>query len=147
MHILYIHQYFTRPRGRTGTRSYEFARRWVAAGHRVTMLTSRAQLPPEDLGPEHRGLVSRLEVDGIEVTVLNIRYHQAMGFCRRVGAFVSFMVLASWMALRIPAVDVIYATSTPLTVGVPALVGGCYGDGPTCSRSGTFGRPSPSRWA
>ena len=40
MHILYIHQYFATPRGGTGTRSYEFARRWVRAGHRVTMLTS-----------------------------------------------------------------------------------------------------------
>lgn len=122
MHILYIHQYFSTPRGRTGTRSYEFARRWVAAGHRVTVLTSRAQLPPEDLGPQRRGLVSHLEIDGIEVTVLNIHYRQAMGFCQRVWAFVSFMVLASWMALRIPAVDLIYATSTPLTVGVPAMV-------------------------
>jgi hypothetical protein len=49
MHILYIHQYFTTPLGFTGTRSYEFARRCVAKGHKVTMLTCTANLTKEDL--------------------------------------------------------------------------------------------------
>jgi len=49
MHILYIHQYFATPLGCTGTRSYEFARRWVAKGHKVTMLTSTSQLTGNDL--------------------------------------------------------------------------------------------------
>lgn len=39
MHILYIHQYFTTPEEGGGTRSYEFARRFVKKGHKVTMIT------------------------------------------------------------------------------------------------------------
>jgi hypothetical protein len=54
MHILYIHQYFTTPLGITGTRSYEFARRWVAQGHKVTMLTSTAALTSKDLAQARR---------------------------------------------------------------------------------------------
>jgi hypothetical protein len=40
MHILYIHQYFASRKGRTGTRSYEFARYLVGRGHQVRMITS-----------------------------------------------------------------------------------------------------------
>ena len=122
MHILYLHQYFGTPNGQTGTRSYEFARRWVAAGNRVTMLTSTAQLTEGDLGGTPRRLVTRVNVDGIAVIALRVRYRQSMGFLRRLWAFASFMVLASWFTVRLPDVDVIYATSTPLTVGVPALI-------------------------
>lgn len=38
MHVLYFHQYFNTPRGAGGIRSYEFARRLLARGHRVTMV-------------------------------------------------------------------------------------------------------------
>lgn len=123
MHILYIHQYFATPRGNTGTRSYEFARRWVAAGHRVTMLTSVAQMTEEDLGGPPKRLVTRLQIDGIDIVALNVRYRQSMGIVRRVWAFVRFMMLATWTALRVKHVDKVYATSTPLTVGIPALAG------------------------
>ena len=130
MHILYIHQYFATPHGKTGTRSYEFAKRWVAAGHRVTMLTSVGQLTEEDLGGPPTRFLTRLNVDGIEVVALNVRYDQTMGFLRRVRAFLRFMIHASWEVMRIDGVDVVYATSTPLTGGVPALVGWWLGRKP-----------------
>ncbi len=40
MKILYLHQYFNTPKMKGGTRSYEMARRMVAAGHEVHMVTS-----------------------------------------------------------------------------------------------------------
>lgn len=122
MHILYIHQYFATAGGSTGTRSYEFSRRWVQAGHRVTMLTSIAQLTDADLTHAERGrLTTRFAIDGIEVIAVNVRYRQAMGFASRLLAFVKFMAASTVFALVIPRVDVVFATSTPLTVGVPAL--------------------------
>jgi glycosyltransferase involved in cell wall biosynthesis len=123
MHILYLHQYFATPRGSTGTRSYEFARRWAAAGHKVTVLTSTAQLTPADLRDARtRGLVSRFHVDGIDVIALRVPYRQSMSFGRRIGAFLAFMLLAGGYAICTPCVDVVYASSTPITVGVPALL-------------------------
>ena len=40
MRILYLHQYFLTPEQAGGTRSYEMARRFVAAGHEVNVITS-----------------------------------------------------------------------------------------------------------
>ena len=40
MDILYLHQFFVTREGAGGTRSYEFARRFVERGHRVRMVTA-----------------------------------------------------------------------------------------------------------
>ncbi|GIK17238.1 MAG: glycosyltransferase WbuB [Planctomycetota bacterium] len=134
MHILYLHQYFATPRGSTGTRSYEFARRWVRAGHQVTVLTSQAQLTPDDValvpstgaGPERVAscdapAVLKFEIDGVNVIALRVPYHQKMGRAARSLAFLRFMISATRRAVTHPGVDVIYASSTPLTIAVPAL--------------------------
>ncbi len=122
MHILYLHQYFATPAGQTGTRSYEFARRWVAAGHRVTMVTSTTALTDADLGSGKRPLVTRVNIDGIEVVALNVQYCQSMGFGRRLWAFFWFMLLATRFVAVGRGIDIVYATSTPLTIGVPPLI-------------------------
>ena len=44
MKIIYLHQYFNTPDMSGGTRSYEMARRMVAAGHDVHMVTSYREL-------------------------------------------------------------------------------------------------------
>lgn len=114
MRILYIHQYFSTRAGATGTRSYEFARYLVERGHQVTMVTGNAWLE----GVERTGLATRTEVDGIDVVAIGVRYHSRMGFMRRMWAFIAFMLAATRAARREPC-DVVYASSTPLTVGVP----------------------------
>ena len=40
MRILYLHQFFLTREGSGGTRSYEFARHLVGAGHEVVMVTA-----------------------------------------------------------------------------------------------------------
>lgn len=122
MHILYIHQYFATPSGCTGLRSYEFARKWADKGHQVTMLTSTAQLSPEDLADATGTLLKKVTINGIDVLALNIPYHQKMGYTRRCLAFLAFLLLSSVLVLVLRNVQIIYATSTPLTVGIPALV-------------------------
>jgi len=118
--ILYVHQYFATPRGSTGTRSYEQARRMHAAGHQVLMLTSAAQLRPDEV-PAGRGRIRRGTVGGVECVVVDVAYRQHMGSLRRVASFLAFTILACGLALRLPRFDLVYATSTPLTVGVVAL--------------------------
>jgi glycosyltransferase involved in cell wall biosynthesis len=122
MHILYIHQYFATPLGCTGTRSYEFARRWAAKGHKVTMLTSTAQLTNEDLANVRGLFLKRFTIGGINVLALRIPYRQQMGVFKRCLSFFTFMVLSSLFVLFLRKVDVVYASSTPITIGVPALV-------------------------
>lgn len=118
MRILYLHQYFTPPTGAGGTRSYEFARRWVRRGHQVTLVTSGARFPGE---PAAR-LRSALVIDGIDVRVLGVPYSQMLSFPRRIASFVRFAAAAVREVGRVRRPDVVFATSTPLTIAIPALV-------------------------
>jgi glycosyltransferase involved in cell wall biosynthesis len=109
--ILYLHQFFITRAGVGGTRSYEFARRFAARGHRVRMVTAGG---------------GRREVDGIEVIGVRGGYADyvsatAVSYSRRMLGFARFALAATAAALRGPRPDVIYATSPPLTMAVPAL--------------------------
>jgi glycosyltransferase involved in cell wall biosynthesis len=119
MRILYIHQYFCTRQGRSGTRSYEFSKLLLQRGHRVTMLTSTSELSDVQVPPGKR--VHRLCVEGIDVIAVRIPYSQSMGPLRRIWSFLQFMLHSTWIACRSSKHDVVFATSTPLTVGVPGL--------------------------
>jgi len=122
MHILYIHQYFATPSIPGGGRSYEFAQRWVERGHKVTMLTTTCKLAECDMASARGRFIKRFNMKGIEVIAAGITYKQDMGIFRRLLAFLCFVVVSSLLMLSVKKVDVVYATSTPLTVGLPALV-------------------------
>jgi glycosyltransferase involved in cell wall biosynthesis len=123
-HIVYLHQYFATREGVTGTRSYEFARRWVQAGNQVTVITSTAQLTAaECAGATKSSLLAReLMIDGIRILALELPYRQTMSYVRRIWSFCSFSLFATALLLRLEDVRAVYATSTPLTIVVPALV-------------------------
>jgi glycosyltransferase involved in cell wall biosynthesis len=112
--VTYLHQYFATRDGTTGTRSYEFARRLVSAGHAVTVITSSAQLPTAMHG-RHEA-----DVDGIRVVIIDVPYHNHMPLRERLSSFLRFAAGATVAAARTPA-DVIVATSTPLTIAIPGL--------------------------
>ncbi|OHB55247.1 MAG: hypothetical protein A2Y07_11070 [Planctomycetes bacterium GWF2_50_10] len=119
MHILYIHQHFAIPAGSTGTRSYEFARRWVQAGNKVTILSGKYDIGGLKTGQK---LIERINVDGIDVIIAGTKYSNKQGFFGRAWSFLVFVLLACWLGLKEKNVDVVYVTSTPLTVGIPAMV-------------------------
>ncbi|MCL4233135.1 MAG: sugar transferase [Deltaproteobacteria bacterium] len=119
MKILYIDQYYSNRRGNSGTRSHEFGRRWVAAGHEVTIVTTASAY--SHLAGQRRWLRRSVE-DGIAVWSLRIPYAQSMGYARRVWAFASFMVMSTLVGLLVPKPDVVFASSTPLTVGVTGAI-------------------------
>jgi glycosyltransferase involved in cell wall biosynthesis len=112
--IVYLHQYFNNPAMSGGTRSFEMARRLVAAGHEVYLITSR-----RDAGTG----ANRWEVTeeaGIKVYWYPVPYSNQMGFLGRVRAFLRFAVASARKAASFE-VDVVFATSTPLTIVVPGL--------------------------
>jgi glycosyltransferase involved in cell wall biosynthesis len=118
MHVLYLHQYFVPPDGSGGTRSFEMSRRLVKAGHRVTLVTSSAFFPARYvLGPG----VTTLDFEGVEVRVIRVPYSNKLSYARRVLAFLDF----AWRSLReasaVKGVDLVFATSTPLTIALPGL--------------------------
>ncbi|MBN1797209.1 MAG: glycosyltransferase family 4 protein [Spirochaetales bacterium] len=123
MNILYIFQYFGTPSYAGGIRAYKFAKYWQAQGHRVTILTSKTQINPEYLVNVKGRLFSRLVIEDLDVVVCNFKYQQSMSFMQRMVSFCIFALLCSLYILFHGRYNVIYATSTPLTVGLPALVG------------------------
>jgi glycosyltransferase involved in cell wall biosynthesis len=58
--------------------------------------------------------------DGIHVHWLPVSYGNEMGYAERVSAFFRFAIGAAQRAARIPA-DVVFATSTPLTIALPGI--------------------------
>ncbi len=117
MRIIYLHQYFTPPDRPGGTRSYEMARRLAAKGHGVTMITSSANLD-ETWAPSD-GWHAR-ELEGIRLEIVRVPYDNAMPFASRIRAFFRFAAAASRRVLKAKG-DVVFATSTPLTIILPAL--------------------------
>ena len=115
MRIVYIHQYYCNPGMAGGIRSYEQARRLVARGHTVHVITT-------DITPGKRSLGwRRTEEDGVIVHWYSVPYSNEMSFARRIRAFAEFMVLATAKATGLAA-DLVFATSTPLTVAVPGVL-------------------------
>ncbi len=115
MRVVYIHQYYCNPGMAGGIRSYEQARRLVARGHTVDVITT-------DITPGDRELGWRItHEDGVTVHWFRVPYNNHMSYARRLRAFAEFMVLATARASRIGA-DLVFATSTPLTVAVPGVL-------------------------
>lgn len=112
MRILYIHQYFHTPLEPGGTRSYWISQELIRRGHTVIMLTETNKHHPES---------AEVEVDGIKVIYLKNDYDNSMAASARMRSFVNFMFKATARAKRIKKIDLVFATSTPLTIGAAAL--------------------------
>ena len=121
MHVLYIHQHFTTPRGAGGTRSYEMARRLVAQGNRVTMVCGSYGLGESGLDGPFRFGRREGTVDGIAVIEFDLAYSNRDGLARRTTTFLRYAAGAMVVALT-GRYDLAFATTTPLTAALPGLV-------------------------
>lgn len=113
MRIVYLHQYFNTPDRPGGTRSYEIGRRLVAAGHTVEMVTSWQE-------PSKMRDWFTTDVAGMRVHWLPVPYSNRMSHSARIRAFLKFAVGAARRAASLQG-DVVFASSTPLTIAIPAV--------------------------
>jgi glycosyltransferase involved in cell wall biosynthesis len=121
MKILYLHQHFSTPKGATGIRSYQMARKALQQGHEVTMVCGSYGGGETGLTmPLSRGM-RRGCVDGIQVIEFDLAYSNNANFIIRSVLFVRFMLRCVWLVLT-EEYDVAFATTTPLTVGLPGIV-------------------------
>jgi len=121
MKVLYLHQYFTFPSGASGTRSYEFAKELIENGHHVTMLCGTTDTGDTRIEKKEKKSVYRQTVDGIDIVEIDLAYSNSDGFYKRVYKFIKFSFIASKFSLT-EDYDIAYATSTPLTIAIPALL-------------------------
>jgi glycosyltransferase involved in cell wall biosynthesis len=121
LRILYLHQHFSRPEGSTATRSFHHAAALAAAGHDVTLLCGRYQGAATGLhGPFRRG-ERRGTMEGFVLRECDIACGNAQGLAARSAAFLRYAARATRVALVEPW-DLVIASSTPLTVAIPALL-------------------------
>ncbi len=120
MRIIYLHQYFTTPNHAGGVRSYEFAKRLTEKGIAVDMITSSAFYPVEKQKGEI--FVSKRTIDNIDVHVVHTAYSNSMSFPRRILAFILFTFISSLYVISLKGRNMVFATSTPLTIAIPGLV-------------------------
>jgi glycosyltransferase involved in cell wall biosynthesis len=121
MRIIYIHQHFVTNEGTGGTRSYDVSKYLVEMGHEVTMIcgiNNRSGLKPMRWYQPFR----RERIDGIDVIVCNVDYANRMGAMRRLAVFFGFAFMACIASLFAGPADLVFATSTPLTVGIPGYI-------------------------
>ena len=125
MKVLYFHQHFTTPAGSGGTRSYEMASALVARGHEVTIVCgSRTNANTGVSGPYRNG-VREGDVDGITVVELHLPYSNYLGFIKRTYIFIIFALRSILIAMK-RKYDLVFASSTPLTAGIPGIVASIF---------------------
>lgn len=113
MRILYIHQYFKTPYEPGATRTYWMSRALIEAGHDVIMITQNKKAT-KDLEVK--------TIDGIEIIYVKNWYANDMTIPARIKSYFSFTVKSTVQALKQKHIDLVISTSTPLSVGLPALL-------------------------
>ena len=108
--VLYIHQYFKTPADGGAIRSYYLAKGMLKRNIQVDMITCHNNTP-----------FKNEIIDGINVHYLPVKYSNDFSYLRRVFAFLQFVFTAIIYCRKINNSNLIYATSTPLTVGIIAL--------------------------
>lgn len=121
MKVLYFHQHFSTPKGSLGIRSYQMARQLIARGHQVTMVCGsygggETGLAAPFVGGRRRGLV-----DGIDIVEFDLAYSNSDSLLKRAAIFARFALRSVGLAFS-EHYDVLFATTTPLTAGIPGIL-------------------------
>ncbi|MBN2835139.1 MAG: glycosyltransferase family 4 protein [Candidatus Delongbacteria bacterium] len=108
MKILYLHQYFATNETGGATRSYEFSKFLSENDHQIVVITAT------NINKEFN--------KNFTVVSTNTNYSNHMGNFRRILSFLSFTIKSFYKGLKIKNLDLVFATSTPLTIGLPAVL-------------------------
>jgi len=120
MKILYFHQHFSTPKGSAGIRSYAMTQALIRNGHQVTMVCGSFGAGQTGLTQPFVSGVRRGTVDGIDIIEFELPYSNSLSFLKRVSIFLSFAFKSIKVALT-EKYDVVFATTTPLTAGIPGI--------------------------
>lgn len=112
MHILFLSDNFPPEVNAPASRTYEQCRAWVAAGHKVTVITCAPNFPKGQLFAGYRNrLLAREEMGGISVLRVWSYITVRTGMYARFVDYTSYMVMATLASLLVRRVDVVVGTS------------------------------------
>lgn len=116
MKIIYLHQYFKFPNESGGTRSYDLAMGFTELGFKVEVVTSTS----DDKYKTRKRWV-QIEQENLIVNYIYLPYSNHLSYFQRSFVFFQFLWFSTFKLISLKG-DVVLATSTPLTIGIPALL-------------------------
>jgi glycosyltransferase involved in cell wall biosynthesis len=123
VNILFLSHYFPPEVNAPANRTFEHARRWVADGHRVTVITGVPNHPRGKLFPGYRNRWRQEEQkDGIRIIRTWMYLTANEGFLRRTLSYVAFAATAVLASFRAGRPDIVVATSPQFFVGLAGAV-------------------------
>ena len=124
MKILYIVQHFNIPSGSAGIRPYKMAKSLLAHGHEVTIVCGSYDGAQTGLNGEFTQGKRIGFFEGIQIIEFDIKYSNKLSFLKRTGVFFLYVWKTVSLAL-FSKYDVLVASTTPLTVGIPGIFARC----------------------
>jgi len=119
MHILFLTHYFPPEVNAPASRTYENAKRWVKAGHQVTVITCFPNHPKGIIYPGYRNRLYQWdEKDGIRVLRVKTYLSANQGFLKRIFNYVSFMFSATLLCFLVKGVNIVVSTSPQFFCGL-----------------------------
>lgn len=123
MHILFLSDNFPPEVNAPASRTFEHAREWVKAGHKVTVITCAPNFPKGEVFDGYRNRLWQSEtMSGIHVIRVWSFITANEGFLKRILDYLSFMLSASIAALFVRKVDIVVGTSPQFFTAVAAFV-------------------------
>lgn len=123
MHIVFLSHYFPPEVNAPASRTFEHCRRWVDAGHQVTVVTCAPNCPTGIVFDGYKNSWRSEETQsGIRVIRVWSFLSANKGFLGRILNFVSYMLTATWAALWLKKVDVVVATSPQFFCGWAGVI-------------------------
>lgn len=116
MKLLLLHQYFMFPDEKSGTRTYDLATQFLKHGIEVEVFTTTS-----DEKHKSKKRWKTIERDGLTVHYIYLPYSNTASYLSRAMVFLGFLWHSTFKLLAAKG-DLVLATSTPLTIGIPALV-------------------------
>lgn len=121
MKVIYFHQHYTNPQGTVGIRSYAMSRALADQGHQVSIVCGSYKGGDTGLRqPFKNGIRRGIVSNNIEVIELELSYENSDSFRQRSLIFFKY-VFRSMKLIFSENYDIVIATSTPLTVGIPGI--------------------------
>lgn len=123
MKILFLTHYFPPEGNAPASRTYDNSKRWVAAGHEVTVLTCAPNVPD---GKVYEGYSNKLWqeewIDGIRVIRVWTFVAANKGAALRILNYLSYFFMAGFIGLFLPRPDVLVATSPQFFCGLAGML-------------------------
>lgn len=123
MKILFLTHYFPPEGNAPASRTYDNSKRWVAAGHEVTVLTCAPNVPDGKVYEGYKNKLWQEEwIDGIRVIRVWTFVAANKGAALRILNYLSYLLTAGFFGLFLPRPDVLVSTSPQFFCGLAGML-------------------------